>query len=97
MSGQRLSKDQRTQFNQAAGDLIVSQKEQFEGQKQYFSDVAKHLKIAPENIIYDPYAGMNIQTTPPKQPKQPVNVGQQLGVPQTSIINQADAIISGKK
>ena len=84
MSGQRLSKDQRTQFNQAAGDLIVSQKEQFEGQKQYFSDVAKHLKIAPENIIYDPYAGMNIQTTPPKQPKQPVNVGQQLNVPQTS-------------
>jgi hypothetical protein len=82
MSGQRLSPAQRTQFNQAAGDLISSQKEQFEGQKKYFSDVATHLKIAPENIIYDPYAGLNIQTTPPKQPKQPVNVGQQLGVPQ---------------
>ena len=82
MSGQRLSPVQRTQFNQAAGDLITSQVEQFKGQKQYFSDVAKHLKIAPENIIYDPYAGLEIQTTPPKLPKQAPNVNQQLGVPQ---------------
>jgi hypothetical protein len=99
MSGQRLSPVQRTQFNQAAGDLISSQKEQFEGQKQYFSDVAKHLKIAPENIIYDPYAGLELQTTPPKQPKQPVNAAQQLSIPsaKSNIINQADAIISGGK
>ena len=82
MSGQRLSPVQRTQFNQAAGDLITSQVEQFKGQKQYFGDVAKHLKIAPENIIYDPYAGLEIQTTPPKLPKQAPNVNQQLGVPQ---------------
>jgi hypothetical protein len=99
MSGQRLSPVQRTQFNQAAGDLISSQKEQFEGQKEYFSNVAKHLKIAPENIIYDPYAGLDIQTTPPKQPKQPVNAAQQLSIPsaKSNIINQADAIISGGK
>jgi hypothetical protein len=81
MSGQRLSPNQRTQFTQAAGDLIKSQQEQFEGQKKYFSDVAGHLKIAPENIIYDPYQGMNIQTTPPKV-AQPTNINQQLGVPQ---------------
>ena len=82
MSGQRLSPNQRTQFTQAAGDLIKSQQEQFEGQKKYFSDVASHLKISPENIIYDPYQGMNIQTTPPKPVVQPANVNQQLGVPQ---------------
>jgi len=82
MSGQRLSPTQRTQFNQAAGDLITSQKEQFEGQKKYYQDISKNYRIDPANIIYDPYAGMNIQTTPPKLPKQPVNVGQQLGVPQ---------------
>jgi len=81
MSGQRLSPNQRTQFTQAAGDLIKSQQEQFEGQKKYFSDVAGHLKIAPENIIYDPYQGMNIQTTPSKV-TQPTNINQQLGVPQ---------------
>jgi hypothetical protein len=99
MSGQRLSPVQRTQFNQAAGDLISSQKEQFEGQKKYFSDVATHLKIAPENIIYDPYAGLELQTTPPKLPKQPVNAAQQLNIPsaKSNILNQADAIISGGK
>jgi hypothetical protein len=84
MSGQRLSPVQRTQFNQAAGDLITSQVEQFKGQKQYFGDVAKHLKIAPENIIYDPYAGLDIQTTPSKVAKPPVNINQQLGVPQAN-------------
>jgi hypothetical protein len=81
-SGQRLTPNQRNQFTQAAGDLITSQKEQFETQKKYFSDVANHLKISPENIIYDPYQGMKIQTTPPKAIKPSTNIGQQLGVPQ---------------
>ena len=99
ISGQRLSPAQRTQFTQAAGDLIGSQKEQFEGQKKYFSDVATHLKIDPANIIYDPYQGMNIQTTPPKSVVQPTNINQQLNIPsaKSSVINQADAIISGGK
>ena len=99
MSGQRLSPNQRTQFTQAAGDLIKSQQELFEGQKKYFSDVASHLKISPENIIYDPYQGMNIQTTPPKSVVQPANINQQLNIPsaKSSVINQADAIISGGK
>jgi hypothetical protein len=97
MSGQRLSPTQRTQFNQAAGDLVKSQKEQFEGQRKYYEDISKNYRIDPANIIYDPYSGMNIQTTPPKVAKPPVNINQQLNIPQSSIINQADAIISGKK
>lgn len=84
MSGQRLTPSQRTQFTQAAGDLVGSQKQQFEGQKKFFENIAVKNKIAPESVIYDPYEGLNLQTTPPKAPKQPVNVGQQLGVPQVN-------------
>jgi hypothetical protein len=84
MSGQRLTPAQRTQFTQAAGDLVGSQKQQFEGQKKFFENIAVKNKIAPESVIYDPYEGLNLQTTPPKTPKQPVNVGQQLGVPQVN-------------
>jgi hypothetical protein len=97
LSGVGLTDQQRKEFIQSAGDITNSQKTQFEGQKQYFSDVAKHLKIAPENIIYDPYEGLNLQTTPPKTPKAKVNVGQQLNIPQSNVMDQADAIISGKK
>jgi len=84
ISGQRLTPAQRTQFTQAAGDLVGSQKQQFEGQKKFFENIAVKNKIAPESVIYDPYEGLNLQTTPPKAPKQPVNVGQQLGVPQVN-------------
>jgi hypothetical protein len=83
-SGQRLTPAQRTQFTQAAGDLVESQKQQFEGQKKFFENIATKNRIAPESVIYDPYEGLNLQTTPPKAPKQPVNVGQQLGVPQVN-------------
>ena len=84
ISGQRLTPAQRTQFTQAAGDLVGSQKQQFEGQKKFFENIAVKNKIAPESVIYDPYEGLNLQTTPPKALKQPVNVGQQLGVPQVN-------------
>jgi len=84
MNGQRLSPTQRTQFNQAAGDLVKSQQDQFETQRKFYQDIALKNKVAPENIIYNPYEGLNLQTTPPKLPKQPVNVGQQLGVPQAN-------------
>ena len=42
---------------------------------------------------------MNIQTTPPKSVVQPTNINQQLNIPsaKSSVINQADAIISGGK
>ena len=97
MSGQRLTPSQRTQFTQAAGDLVGSQKQQFEGQKKFFENIAVKNRIAPESVIYDPYEGLNLQTTPPKAPKTAPNIGQQLNIPQSNIINQADAIISGKK
>jgi hypothetical protein len=99
LNGQRLTPQQRQEFTQSAGDLVNSQKQQFETQKKYYSDVATHYKIAPQNIIYDPYADLNIKTTPVKAPKQQLNAGQQLGIPQvnTNILNQADAIIGGKK
>jgi len=83
-SGQRLTPNQRTQFTQAAGDIVNSQKEQFQGQKKYYSDIASKNRIAPESIIYDPYEGLNLQTTPPKQIKPIANINQQLGVPQAN-------------
>jgi len=82
LTGQRLTPQQRNEFTQSAGDLVNSQKQQFETQKDYYSKVASHYKIAPENIIYDPYADLTIKTTPIKAPKQPANAGQQLGIPQ---------------
>jgi len=84
ISGQRLTPSQRTQFTQAAGDIVNSQKQQFEGQKKYYSDIATKNRIAPESIIYDPYEGLDLQITPPKQPKPVSNINQQLGVPQTN-------------
>ena len=84
ISGQRLSPDQRTQFTQAAGDLVNSQKQQFNEVAKYYSDISARNRINPENIIYDPYKDLNVQTTPPKQPKPVVNINQQLGVPQAT-------------
>jgi hypothetical protein len=84
ISGQRLTPTQRTQFTQAAGDIVNSQKQQFEGQKKYYSDIAAKSRIAPESIIYDPYEGLNLQTTPQKQVKPVANINQQLGVPQAT-------------
>jgi hypothetical protein len=95
LNGQRLATRQRTEFIQSAGDLVKSQQQQFNTQKDYFTNIASKYKIDPENIIYDPYADLKIQTTPPKQPKSKVNIGKQLNIPQSNIINQADAIISG--
>jgi hypothetical protein len=96
VNGQRLAPRQRTEFIQSAGDLVKSQQQQFNTQKDYYTNIAGRYKIDPENIIYDPYADLKVQTTPPKTPKAKVNVGQQLNIPQSNIISQADAIISGK-
>lgn len=84
LSGQRLTPQQRQEFTQSAGDLVSSQKQQFETQKKYYTDISSQYKINPSNIIYDPYADLNIRTTPPKMPKQTGNVNQQLGIPQTN-------------
>jgi hypothetical protein len=82
MSGQRLTPKQREEFTQSAGDLVNSQKTQFETQKKYYTDIASQNRINPANVIYDPYADLNIKTTPPKAPKQDINAGQQLNIPQ---------------
>jgi hypothetical protein len=84
ISGQRLSPAQRVQFTQAAGDLVNSQKQQFGEVAKYYSDISTRNKINPENVIYDPYKDLNVQVTPPKQPKPVANINQQLGMPQTN-------------
>ncbi len=81
ISGQRLTPKQRTEFTQAAGDLVTSQKQQFDTQKKYYSDIATNYSINPENIIYDPYKDLNLRTTPPKAQLTPVNANQQLNIP----------------
>jgi hypothetical protein len=82
INGQRLAARQRTEFVQSAGDLVKSQQEQFETQKKYYTDVSNQYRINPANIIYDPYADLDIKTTPPKAPKTTINAGQQLNIPQ---------------
>jgi len=72
LSGRRLTTDQREKFDQAAGDLVNSQKKQFEQQKQFFTNVATSAKANPANVIFDPYQGLNIKTTPPKPPEPTV-------------------------
>jgi len=84
LTGVGLTDQQRKEFIQSAGDITNSQNVQFQGQKKYYEDISKHNKIDPANIIYDPYAGLNLQTTPPKALKQPVNAAQQLNVPQAN-------------
>jgi hypothetical protein len=81
ISGQRLSPTQRVQFTQAAGDLVNSQKQQFGEVAKYYGDISSRNRINPENIIYDPYKDLNVQTTPPKQGKPVANINQQLNIP----------------
>ena len=81
MSGQRLTDKQRQEFVQAAGDLVNSQKQQFGEIAKYYTDISGRNRINPENVIYDPYKDLNIQTTPPKAPKQSTNANQQLNIP----------------
>ena len=95
VSGRRLTAEQREKFDQAAGDLVLSQQKQFNQQKQFFTDVALSAKANPNNVIFDPYQGLEIKTTPAKP--LPPNVNKQLNIPSTNLFNAADAIISGKK
>jgi len=68
LSGRRLTPEQREKFDQAAGDLVTSQKKQFDQQKDFFTSVALNAKANPANVIFDPYKGLEIKTTPPKPP-----------------------------
>lgn len=95
VSGKRLTTEQREKFDQAAGDLVTSQKKQFDQQKQFFTNVATNARANPANVIFDPYAGLDIKTTPAK-PAAP-SAAKQLNIPSANLFNAADAIISGKK
>jgi hypothetical protein len=84
MSGQRLTDKQRNEFTQAAGDLVNSQKQQFNEVAKYYGDIASRNQVNPANIIYDPYKDITLKTTPPKEPKAAVNANQQLNIPSAS-------------
>lgn len=67
VTGKRLTSEQRDRFDQAAGDLVNSQKKQFDQQKQFFTGVALNAKANPNNVIFDPYQGLDIKVSPPKE------------------------------
>jgi hypothetical protein len=69
VTGKRLTTEQRDRFDQAAGDLVNSQKKQFDQQKDFFTSVATNARANPANIIFDPYKGLDIKITPPKPPE----------------------------
>ena len=82
LNGQRLTPQQRNEFTQSAGDLVNSQKQQFGDVAKYYSDISGRYGVNPQNIIYDPYQGLELKSTPPKTPKTQNNVNQQLNIPQ---------------
>jgi hypothetical protein len=94
ISGKRLTTEQRDRFDQAAGDLVASQKSQLDQQKKFFTNVALNAKANPSNVIFDPYEGLNIKTTPPKA--APPSVNKQLNIPSANLFKAADEIV-GKK
>jgi hypothetical protein len=81
LNGQRLTPQQRNEFTQSAGDLVNSQKQQFADVAKYYGDISGRYGVNPENIIYDPYQGLELKTTPPKAPKAPTNANEQLSIP----------------
>jgi len=81
LNGQRLTPQQRNDFTQSAGDLVNSQKQQFGDVAKYYSDISGRYGVNPQNIIYDPYQGLELKTTPPKTPKTQGNANQQLNIP----------------
>ena len=84
LNGQRLTPQQRNEFTQSAGDLVNSQKQQFNEVAKYYSDISAKNRINPENVIYDPYKDLELKTTPIKTPKVMTSPAQQLNVPQIS-------------
>jgi len=81
LNGQRLTPQQRNEFTQSAGDLVNSQKQQFADVAKYYGDISGRYGVNPENIIYDPYQGLELKTTPPKAAKTPANANEQLSIP----------------
>jgi hypothetical protein len=69
ISGERLSPAQRAEFDQAAGALVQSQKQQYKGIEEHYTNIAKDAGVNPSHIVRDPYAGLDIKV--PKAPTQP--------------------------
>lgn len=79
LNGIGLTDKQRQEFIQSAGDIVNSQKKQYEQQKEFFTSVALNAKANPNNVIFDPYKGLDVKTTPPKAAKP--SAAQQLNIP----------------
>ena len=64
-TGERLNPAQRADFDNSAYQLVESQKQQFEGLKTHFKDRAISQNANPNNVIYDPFQGIE-----PYKPKK---------------------------
>lgn len=108
ISGERLSPAQRAEFDQAAGALVQSQKQQYKGIEEHYTNIAKDAGVNPSHIVRDPYAGLDIKV--PKAPvvtpvqtqgtgrynplRTPVGANQALGLPSQ---NDIDAELAKRK
>jgi hypothetical protein len=71
VTGQRLNPTQRADFDNSAYQLVQSQIQQFETLKTHFKDRAISQNANPNNVIYDPFQGIEpIKTKPTEKPKQ---------------------------
>jgi hypothetical protein len=71
LTGQRLNPEQRKDFDNSAYQLVESQKQQFETLKTHFRDRAISQQANPNNVIYDPFQGIEpIKSKPTEKPKQ---------------------------
>ena len=71
VTGQRLNPTQRADFDNSAYQLVESQKQQFETLKTHFKDRAISQNANPNNVIYDPFQGIEpIKSKPTEKPKQ---------------------------
>jgi hypothetical protein len=66
VNGEKLSPAQRAEFDQAAGALVQSQKQQYKGIEEHYTNIAKDAGVNPSHIVRDPYAGLDIKV--PKAP-----------------------------
>jgi len=71
VTGQRLNPTQRADFDNSAYQLVESQKQQFETLKTHFKDRAISQNANPNNVIYDPFQGIEpFKPKPTEKPKQ---------------------------
>ena len=71
LTGQRLNPVQRADFDNSAYQLVESQKQQFDTLKTHFRDRAISQNANPNNVIYDPFQGIEpFKPRPTEKPKQ---------------------------